>query len=254
MGEARKQLSRWKSLEPWPDDLDEIRRRGMGVNISSDPRWITDGHAMFPADGFDLSLLAEVAREVTLRVVTADRIEKLWAEYDARVDVRVAVLGCLWHNEVYRCDCCDDGDWDVTERYLAVLRDELDRLILAAPWKLTFMLHALKPDAITVSAGEIDSALRFMREGRMVGVLMPLRTTGPGPDYMAGYDVDGEPLPLAIELRERLALVAEEQTEEAGKRCGTSRWRSDLSAGGRGAAAAGRAGRDECDLISQSVG
>lgn len=196
----KKILSKLKALHPLPNALAELTKYGFNSDIGGDSKWITDGHAIFWRAGFDVSLPANESTYLGKKP-TPEGIAKLWDEAKTREDIPVHVLGGLDRVEPH--SWLDGEGEEISPIQRAILRDELDRIIYADAFKLAFTLYALKPDALSVARADGPfKFIRFMREGEIVGCLMPMRRSFaslPG-NIEEGYDVDGEALPLEIVL------------------------------------------------------
>lgn len=192
-----KTQSKLKPLHPLPSDLDEIRKYGFAGELSSNPEFSTDGHAMFLSAGFDKTLI--VNETSYLKKPKPGSITKIWDEAKTRDDIPANILGSM-DREFSDLDL-DDEDDAIAPIERAILRDDLDRIIYVNAFKLAFVLYTLKPDALSVAKDDGGLKwIRFSRGGELVGCLMPMRGSTDLTDYHAGYDVDGEPLPLAIEV------------------------------------------------------
>jgi hypothetical protein len=192
-------LSKLKPLGPLPNDLDEIKQFGFVGDLSIEPEWITDGHAIFLSAGFDRSLLVNQS-DMYIKKPKPGSCAKLWADAQKREDVGANILGSM--DRDYTDDMEGDGEEEEPIE-TAILRDELDRIIYADAFKLAFLLYALKVDELTVAKEDgWHKWIRFSRGGELVACLMPKRSTGPGAAFEAGYDIDGPALPLEIEVKQ----------------------------------------------------
>lgn len=196
----KKTLSKLKPLHPLPDDLDEIKEYGFKFDIGVGSKWITDGNAIFYRSDFDDNLLVNAMAYVGQKP-KIERIANLWSDAETREDIPVSILGCLDRIDP-KLDL-DEDDEETRSFQLAILRDEQDRIIYADAFKLAFMLYAHKPEELSVAedGGEMKW-ISFYRGGKLVGCLMPmqksLHVVSGNPED--GYDIDGDPLPLAIEV------------------------------------------------------
>lgn len=196
-----KTLSKLKQLHPLPDDLVEIVKHGFEGDLSSDPKYITDGHAIFLREGLDESLLVKESDYVGRKPKPED-IEKLWVDAQAREDISAAILGTV--DPIFFDSYFEDEDDEIAPIERAILRDDADRIIYIDAFKLAFLIYALSPDALSVAKeGGNEKWVRFSRGGALVGCLMPMRSTGGvGEPLEIGYDIDGEALPLEIVVSE----------------------------------------------------
>lgn len=199
MNEAAKALQPLRRKLPEIPGVPEIDEDGETIypgfngDCSQSPLYVTDGHILLLASAIDPT-------------VTIARDEDRWAAKHATE----AGIGDVWKPAETRNDLIADfigvcgypaRPW-IDEREVAFLRDPLGRVMAVNAHLLAFGVRAVHPDVLTVSAAPIgrwfDSPLALRRDGKLVGLLMPMRLDAD--DFMQ-YDLHGEPVDLTDQGR-----------------------------------------------------
>lgn len=160
--------------------LDEL---GFDYNTSASSEWITDGHSIMKvADVRDANRLALIKSNHEHPKVSLIAMQKLWNKHAAENLRRAFALGCV--------------PVGLPLAYAAIRRrDQVDMWVNA--YKLAYMAEMTQCDylAVTDSDKWAHSALRFRKDNRTVGLLMPIR---PESMMLLGpkYDLSAKPVVL----------------------------------------------------------
>jgi hypothetical protein len=171
-----------KNLKPTlPQEEDEILEKGFRGNIADSKKFITDGHLMFLADSVPKGIKFGRPKDYFGSYAKEDGIQRTWDAAEERYQVAANFIGC--------------GKPDA-ETVVAVLRDERGRCATFNPWKLKFALWITKADGLAFSSGGLywSEMLVLLREGKVVGALMPMRWIQSSMDL---YDLTSPAVPLS---------------------------------------------------------
>jgi hypothetical protein len=177
---------------PWMDEDGDKRYPGFVGDISQTPLYVTDGHILLPASAIDPAFEISADDDSCLRkYATEAKIKVFWEPAESREDVAAVFIGCCNYGEHLK---------------VALVRDARGRVMVVSAYLLAFGVRAVRPDALSVCAADIkatclvrgqepwfDTPLALRRDGKLVGLLMPMRLGG---DDYRSFDLHGEPVSL----------------------------------------------------------
>lgn len=169
-----------KKLKPTlPKDEKEIFEKGFQVNISASKRFVTDGHSMILAAAAPDGMLFK-DDELYGSKVEVKKIQSFWDNAEKRDKVPAHFIGC----------------GKVVDVFVAVVRDEKGRIAVFNPWILKFALMASQADAFAISPSiqYWQDFMVLLREGKLVGSIMPMRY---GEIDLMAYDLAVPAVPLS---------------------------------------------------------
>ena len=175
-----------KKLKPTlPKDEKEIFEKGFEGNIAGGKKFVTDGHSMFLAEAAPDGMLFRAAEDYGGKPVKNASIQAVWNKAEKRKHVAAHFIGC----GVIRTRL-DESD------VVAVVRDEQGRCAMFNPWILAFVLMCSRADSFAFSSGHqyCFDMMALLREGKVVGAIMPLRYSE---QDLTAYDLTGP----AVELK-----------------------------------------------------
>jgi hypothetical protein len=163
-----------KKLKPTlPKVEKEILEKGFGGNIAAGTKFVTDGHSVFLASAAPDGMLFTKSERLGLNPVTDASILAVWNPTEKREQIKAQFIGC---GKVF------------VDTVVAVVRDEKNRIASFNPWILKFVLAATQADGFAF--GPTDQycydAMVLLREGKMVGAIMPMRVFR---DDLEAYDL-----------------------------------------------------------------
>lgn len=164
-----------------PKDEKEILEKGFQGNITDSKKFVTDEHSMFLAAIAPKGMLFTRTDDSTIKAVPERSIQKVWDKYEKRQSIPAEFIGC-------------GKPFFDTERVVAVLRAG-ERVVILDPWIFKFALSVTGGDSLTIDASEKywQEAVVLMRDGKMVGAVMPMRY---GKKEFEDYDLTGPAVKL----------------------------------------------------------
>jgi hypothetical protein len=172
-----------KKLTPHlPKDEAEIAEKGFLGNISTNKKFITDGHSMFMASDVTPGMIFKKKDPYIWRPGKPPdeaSMQRVWDAAEVREGVGAHFIGCA----------------KLRGFLVAVIRDEQTRFFAADPYILALCLTAVKADSLSVSAGlhYEREPLALLREGRIVALVMSMRFSETD---LSGYDLSVPAVPL----------------------------------------------------------
>ena len=169
-----------KKLKPTlPKDEKEIFEKGFTGNISGSAKFVTDGHSIFLAASAPSGMIFKKAEHHWGKPVAEKLMQGLWDTAEKRERVPAHFLGC---------GKVKDTHFD-EDKFVAVLRDEKDRVAVFDPWILKFVVSVTGADGFAFGPGErfYQEILVVLREESIVGCIMPMRY---GVAELKGYKLD----------------------------------------------------------------